>query len=1340
MEEGDGPMSAHPVHPDEPESLSVLQEIEDACDDFEIAWRADQKPRIEDYVARASERVRIDLLRELLRVEIACRQERDETILSQDYTPRFPEHVSLIETLLAVGSSADLSDELTQAGRYRLEGRIGRGGMGDVYRAHDPDFHRPLAVKVLKEEFKDRPDMVARFLEEAQITGQLQHPGVPPVHEIGRLPDGRPFLAMKLIEGRTLAELLAERRLGESGTLPSAVESPNPGANVPVSRNDLPRFLAISEQICQTLAYAHSRRIIHRDLKPLNIMVGAFGEVQVVDWGLAKNLASADEPKVPAINTNGKTSTPLLLETILNPTQQGHVMGTVAYMPPEQARGEVDRLDERSDVFSLGAMLCEFLTGEPPYGQPTEGKLWERAKNGDLNDAFSRLEASGADEELIALAMQCLTAEPALRPPNAGNVARALAAYEAEVQERLRQAELERTEAHVRAKESRKRRRVAVALGSLVLLVLIVGIVATLSQYQRRVEQRDHLDKEIGLKKIALTEARENLYAIHMNIVQKEYEANNFVQARELLDNWVPKNKEDKDLRGFEWHYWNRLVPQEGLTFTGHTGWVLSVAFSSDGRRLASGSRDNTVKLWDAARGMELQTLKGHMTAVTSVAFSPDGHRLASCSDDGTVKLWDVASGMELQTLKGHMNTVTSVAFSPDGHRLASCSDDGTVKLWDVASGKEMRTLKKDYVSSVAFSPDGRRLASGNGASVTLWDVASGKELRTRGHTGGGQRNMVTSVAFSPEGRHLASGSDDMTIKLWDPATGKEVRTLTGHTDGVRSIAFSPEGRRLASRSYDGTIKVWDVSSGEELTTLKGHAGNSLAFSPDGRRLASGNSTTIKGWNVASCQEPFVLTGHWDKVLSVAFSPDGHRLAIGSCDQTVKLWDVSSGQELLDFQAHMGLVTSVAFSPDGCLASGSMDQTVKLWDVASSRELRTLRGHTASVSSVALNRDGRRLASGSNDGTVKLWDIAIAKEPCTLQGHTDAVTSVAFSPDGHRLASGSRDKTLRLWDVRSGQEVLAFQGHMGLVTSVAFSPDGCLASGSDDKTVKLWDVASSQELRTLRGHTASVSSVAFSPDGRRLASGSDDGTVKLWDVSSGQELLTLKGGQGHRVMGVAFSPDGRRLASGSDDGTVKLWETLVSIEERSQRYVVRRVQDLFAEFVLRDEVLGALSRDASLGDGEREFAAQVARNHSEGSSQALNELAWQVVRERDCDLQSYARALRQAEAAARAKPMYSYSLSTLGIAQYRVGQYAAALATLTKSDHLHTIALNRPLSADLAFLAMAQHQLGAKAKAKATLARLREAMKKPRWTRDLDAQGFLGEAETLINGGQRGQD
>ena len=512
---------------------------------------------------------------------------------------------------------------------------------------------------------------------------------------------------------------------------------------------------------------------------------------------------------------------------------------------------------------------------------------------------------------------------------------------------------------------------------------------------------------------------------------------------------------------------------------------------------------------------------------------------------------------------------------------------------------------------------------------------------------------------------------------------------------------------------------------------------------------------------------------HKSWVFGVAISPDGQRLASGSQDHTVKVWDASTGQELLTLNGHTDTVWGVAFSPDGQrLASASDDQTVKVWDASTGQEFLTFTGHTDRVWGVAYSPDGRRLASASLDGTVKVWDASTGVEFLTLKGHTDIVSGVAYSPDGRRIASASLDRTVKVWDASTGQELLTLNGHADGVWGVTYSPDGRrLASASQDQTVKLWDASTGQELLTLKGHMQRVRGVAYSPDGRRLVSASEDQSVKLWDTSTGQELLTLKG-HTDKVLSVAYSPDGRRLVSASWDRTVKIWDatslTPHMLVEREARGLVKF---LFANLLPRTEVLAAIREDATISQSVRQEALKLAETFPENMNAiALNNASWAVVREPGADTAAYQWALREAKAACRVAPNNPELLNTLGVAYYRVGKYPEALETLTRSEPGNAFAIwsraksvgARTVAAtaagtgeagsftalaclygstlpyskphDLAFLAMAQHQLGQSEQARATLAWLQAALKRPWWAKDAEAQGFLREAEALIDG------
>ena len=605
-------------------------------------------------------------------------------------------------------------------------------------------------------------------------------------------------------------------------------------------------------------------------------------------------------------------------------------------------------------------------------------------------------------------------------------------------------------------------------------------------------------------------------------------------------------------------------------------GRINSISFSLDGRTLASGSHDNTVRLWDVDTRAEIGTLEGHTAAVNSISFSPDGRTLASRGDDNALRLWDVDTQTQIYTLEGHTGSVESVSFSPDGQTIASGGNDDIVRLWDVDTRSEIGTLE--------------------------------------GHTG-----YVSSVSFSPDGKTIASGSHDNTVRLWDVATQTEIGVLEGHTGWVNSVSFSPDGHTLASGGnkygdgrlwYGGDVRLWNIDT---LTGITIHEGSNyvtgVAFSPDGQTIAykypSGNpnvyfldvNTQTRADYIVHKFEPqhtwevlwivaaqvkkqankrgylghlwfyTVLEEHTDGirsgVRSVSFSPDGKTITSGGqgwgLGNGILLWDVATQTKVGTLQGghNANAVKSVSFSPDGdTLASGDWagySDNVRLWDVDTQTEIGTL--DIYSVNSVSFSPDGRTLASASGNNInfynniVSLWDVDTQTEIARHWEHIGAVKSVSFSPDGRTLASaGSVDGTVRLWDVDTWTEIAILRGHTGWVNSVAFSPDGkTIVSGSNDGTVRLWDVNTQTEISRLEGHTAAVNSVSFSPDGHILASGSIDNTVRLWDTRA--EIGRLEGHTA-AVNSVVFSPDGRTLASGSDDGTVLLWD-IASVEATS---------------------------------------------------------------------------------------------------------------------------------------------------------------------------------------------
>jgi formylglycine-generating enzyme required for sulfatase activity/WD40 repeat protein/serine/threonine protein kinase len=565
------------------------------------------------------------------------------------------------------------------------------------------------------------------------------------------------------------------------------------------------------------------------------------------------------------------------------------------------------------------------------------------------------------------------------------------------------------------------------------------------------------------------------------------------------------------------------LVAVLGDSRLKHWHRVLSVAFSPDGKRIASGSVDSTAKVWDVATGQEILNLEAPGSWVYSVAFSPDAKWIVSAHGDGIVRVWDAETGQESKILKGHSAQVTSVAIDPKGKRIVSGSYDQTVKVWDAETGKEQLTFPKHTgkVNCVAYSPDGMFIVSG----IENHD-SQGKPLPGE-------------------------------VKIWNAETGKEVKTLQGRTAEITCLAFSKDSKKLATASLDGTAKIWDLASGKEILTLHANMRVSVAFSPDDQHIAvAGLEPTVTVYEIATGRPTLTLKGNATWIYCVAFSKVGNLLASGCEDGVVKIWDARTGEEIHQSKAHASQVDSVAFSPDDtCLASASWDQTAKVWDINTGQVKWTLNGHGRRVWCVTFSPDGKQIASGGHDAKVKLWDVDTGKENQSLAAHRGAVISLAFSPDAKQIASASEDQTVQLWNTASGNRTLTLSGHTEQVLGVAFSPDGRrIASTGLDRTLKIWDAQTGRNALNVNAHpqTNGGASLAYSPDGKWIVSADRDSTAKVWNAVTGKASHQLKGDP-LSSYSVAFSPDGKLVAWAGSLGTVRLCDALTGAETQTFR-------------------------------------------------------------------------------------------------------------------------------------------------------------------------------------------
>ena len=1030
------------------------------------------------------------------------------------------------------------------AGRFRLLEVIGEGGMGTVWRAEQTEpVRREVALKVIKAGMDSR-QVLARFEAERQALALMDHPHIAKVYDAGVTAEGRPYFVMELVRGVPITQFCDDHRLP------------------PQDR------LALFVPVCQAIQHAHQKGVIHRDIKPSNVLVALYdGDPvpKVIDFGIAKAAGQ-----------------PLTAKTLA--TGLGAVVGTPEYMSPEQADLNNPDIDTRSDIYSLGVLLYELLTGSTPLTRQRvkDAALLEVLRvireedppkpSTRLSDSKARLPSISTQRhmepakltrlvrgELDWIVMKCLEKDRSRRYESANACAADILRY---LNDEAVQACPPSAGYRFRKFARRNRRAVATAVVAALAVVLGVAGLATstvlISRQQRATA--DALEAETWAK----NDLRREAYFHRIALAHRELATDNLGSALMLLDECP------EDLRGWEWNYLTRLGRFEPLVIRDEAE-VNSIAFSPDGARLATALGNGSLRVRDSRTGRVIRTLENaHAGFASTVAFHPGGRHLASLGADKRVRVWDLTTGRAVfddRCDAVHLfGTAYAVAFSPDGHQLATGSD-GTVKVWDWAASRPLRILAGHephpvnvaYHSrlNVAFSRDGRRLASGNWqGSVKLWDAeAGGGPLGTFSET----PHPISALAFGCDGR-LAIASFDRRVDVWDTVSGALLRTLR-QSGLVQCVAFSPDDGRLASGGEDKVVHLWDPATGREVLGLRGHTGycGCVAFSPDGHRLASAsNDRTVRVWDATPLmgqdgRDAPAFTGHDNEVWTLAVSPDGRHVVSAGFGTPAKVWDARTRQVTAEFTGHRQVEFCAAWHPDGRrIASAGMDReplrfAVQVWDARTGQPAFAIAAGQE-VFTAAFSPDGRYLVTGGADRAVRVWDARTGAGVGLLGTHGGAVRGVVFSPSGGRLASVSSDGQVRLWDAtrlaeaQDPRHTLPVRIH-GPCMNIAFSPDGRrLATGGEASTIRIWDAETGRPTQTLEGHRGDVYAVAFSPgEGRWVAAGGEDSTVKVWDTRSGTPARSFRGHTG-LVTSVAFSPDGKFLVSASRDRTVKLWD------------------------------------------------------------------------------------------------------------------------------------------------------------------------------------------------------
>ncbi len=998
---------------------------------------------------------------------------------------------------------------LSELGDYQLLEEIGYGGMGIVYRGRQKSLNRIVAVKLLLLGPHATADSIKRFRVEAAATAALQHPNIVAIHEVG-FSEGQHFITMDYVEGQSLSQMIRANPLAPR------------------------RAAGYLKAIAQAIHHAHEHGILHRDLKPANVLIDHNDQPRITDFGLAKRLA--DSP-----------STPIESQVTLS----GQILGSPNYLPPEQAAGKRGLVSRRSDVYSLGAILYEALTGRPPFiGESMVDTVQQVLKS---EPVAPHLLNPGVPSDLEQVCLKCLEKEPAKRYATAELFVDDLNRY-------LQGMPVLAKPVGRTAKAWRWCRRNPQLASMAGVLAVVVSAAFALVLV------------ELHRARIAEIRAHKNAYIADMNLAQRALDESNVGRARFLLERYNPTSKVGTaavpaipDLRGWEWRWlWRRSRTHERATLMGASNLVHAVAFSPDGKFFAALSSRDHLRLWDRATGEWVARKSVVSSYRNHVLFAADSRSIFLGSYEGCcVKILAVPSLEEIGQLR-HQHSVNWLAMSGDG-RLLATEDSAEIKIWDATTLRELGKIAMDRDLSfgrVALSPDGRLVAfSDYTGRLYVWEWAVHKPLAEfEGHARVSPWVWALhDLAFTPDGARLLSTGPDRALILWDIASGRKFKRLEGHSATVIALAFSPSGAVLATTSGDQTVRLWDTSTWELRSTLLGHANEvwDAAFSPDGQELATvSKDETLKLWDGAPPPDRRLSLPLPPQTARVVLAAESGKAGVLQQDGTFKLLDTRNWAEQCGFRLPINGTNrpAIALDPQGtCLAVGSDAGHVSSWLLPVAIEGPAFEGHLGPVESLAFSEDGQILASAGTDRTLRVWRTDTRRQIAQFPKESPWVLSLVLSPGGRLLGVSFADFELEIWDIESGRRRARFVPHK-MIHELAFLRNPCrFVTGSGDGTVKLWDLGSLRQQEVLRGSLHGVNSLVTSWDDRTLITGTGEGLIKVWDLETLQEVAVLKG---HResVEQLALSRDGRTFLSVSQDAA-RVWEapTLKEIEAAQQQ-------------------------------------------------------------------------------------------------------------------------------------------------------------------------------------------